>query len=86
MVKKAQLYKRATMATVSSPRWLRARNGSASEAREAGLGVGARSVLTSRKAIAMRAVTPKNGPRQLIPPSSPPTSGPKAMPRPSAAS
>ena len=37
-------------------------------------------------AMAMRAATPKNGPRQLMSPSSPPTSGPAAMPRPSAAS
>ncbi len=37
-------------------------------------------------AIAISTVTPKNGPRQLIAPSSPPTSGPSAMPTPSAVS
>jgi hypothetical protein len=36
--------------------------------------------------MAMRAETPKNGPRQLIWPSAPPRSGPIAMPTPSAAS
>ena len=38
------------------------------------------------RAIAIRADTPKNGPRHEIEPSTPPTSGPTAMPSPSAAS
>ena len=37
-------------------------------------------------ATAIKVVTPKNGPRQLTEPSRPPTRGPTAMPRPSAAS
>jgi hypothetical protein len=37
-------------------------------------------------AIAIKIVTPKNGPRQLTPPSTDPTSGPVAMPIPSAVS
>ena len=37
-------------------------------------------------AIAISAATPKNGPRRLIEPSSPPSSGPSAMPTPSAVS
>jgi hypothetical protein len=36
--------------------------------------------------IVISTATPKNGPRQLIPPSSPPTRGPIEIPRPSAAS
>ncbi len=36
--------------------------------------------------MAMRVAVPKNGPRQLTEPSSPPSNGPTAMPRPSAAS
>jgi len=50
------------------------------------LGVGATSVTVARRAIAMSALTPKNGPRQLMSPSNPPSSGPTAMPRPSAVS
>ena len=38
------------------------------------------------KPIAISVAVPKNGPRHEIPPSSPPSSGPLAMPRPSAAS
>ena len=34
----------------------------------------------------MSAATPKNGPRQLTSPSTPPSSGPAAMPTPSAVS
>jgi hypothetical protein len=46
-----------------------------------------RSITTiAMKPIAMSTAVPKNGPRQLIEPSAPPSSGPTAMPRPRAAS
>ena len=54
--------------------------------RWAGLGVFSTSTSVAMSAIDISAVTPKNGPRQLIAPSSPPTSGPSAMPTPSAVS
>ena len=45
-----------------------------------------RNTTIAMKPIAMSAAVPKNGPRQLRWPRSPPRSGPMAMPRPSAAS
>ncbi len=44
------------------------------------------STTVAISAMAIRAATPKNGPRQLMLPSTPPTSGPMAMPRPRAVS
>jgi hypothetical protein len=38
------------------------------------------------KPTAIRTAVPKNGPRHVMSPSRPPSSGPDAMPRPSAAS
>ena len=53
----------------------------------AAVGRGARSSTTiATKPIAISAAVPKNGPRQEMPPRKPPSSGPLAMPRPSAAS
>ncbi len=49
-------------------------------------GVFGRKNAVPTRAISIRPATPKNGPRQEIEPSWPPTSGPAAMPRPSAAS
>ena len=65
-----------------------ARSGARTDVRSRFGGAG---VLSSRTAVAtkpivMSTATPKNGPRQLIAPSSPPSSGPTEMPRPSAAS
>jgi hypothetical protein len=48
--------------------------------------MGRTSVIVAMRAIAISADTPKNGPRQLTSPSTPPSSGPMAMPRPSAVS
>jgi hypothetical protein len=47
--------------------------------------VGTNATVATR-AMNISAATPKNGPRQLMLPSSPPSSGPTAMPRPSAVS
>src|ERR1035438_8126137 len=71
---------------VSSPRWRSARSGSSSDWRWAGSGVLPTSTSVAISEIDMSTVTPKNGPRQLIAPSSPPSSGPSAMPTPSAVS
>ena len=85
-VKNPKLYSSAVTPTPSSPRWRRARNGSASVvARAAGGVAGSRNAVTT-SATAISTETPKNGPRQEMEPSTPPTSGPTAMPRPSAAS
>ena len=46
----------------------------------------ARSTSVATRAIAISTATPKNGPRQLMQPSRPPSSGPAAMPTPSAVS
>ena len=51
-----------------------------------GRGVGSSSTTVAIRAMAIRAATPKNGPRQLMLPSVPPSSGPTAMPSPRAAS
>jgi hypothetical protein len=85
-VKKPKLYSSAVIATPSRPRWRSARNGSASVVACSARGVdGSRNVVTM-SANAISADTPKNGPRHEIEPRTPPTSGPTAMPRPSAAS
>ena len=85
-VKKPKLYSSAVTATPSRPRCRNARNGSASVVARSGRGVvGSRTAVTT-SATAISAETPKNGPRHEIDPSTPPTSGPTAMPRPSAAS
>ena len=60
--------------------------GSASETLCAGAGVRPSSSAIATNAIDISTATPKNGPRQLIPPRKPPSSGPDAMPSPSAAS
>ncbi len=52
----------------------------------AGLGMSCTSTTVASRAIAIRTATPKNGPRQLIVPRVPPSSGPIAMPIPSAVS
>ena len=44
------------------------------------------STTMAMKPMAMRTAVPKNGPRHEIPPSSPPRSGPVAIPTPRAAS
>jgi hypothetical protein len=54
--------------------------------RWAGVGVLPTSTSVAISEIDIRTVTPKNGPRQLMAPSSPPSSGPSAMPTPSAVS
>ena len=74
------------MPTVSRLRCRRARNGSSSELWGPMAGVFFSMVVVPMNAIAINAATPKNGPRQLMLPSRPPTSGPVAMPMPSAAS
>ena len=71
---------------VSSPRCRSALNGADRLVFCAGLGVGSTSTTVAISAIAISTDTPKNGPRQLISPSVPPSSGPTAMPRPSAVS
>ncbi|MNP34198.1 hypothetical protein D3C76_1274740 [compost metagenome] len=43
-------------------------------------------MLSPRKAMTISPATPRNGPRQEMAPSHPPTSGPTEMPRPTAAS
>jgi len=74
------------MLSVSSPRWVRAFNGADKDVRCVGRGVGSSSTTVAIRAVAIRAATPKNGPRQLMLPRVPPSSGPTAMPSPSAAS
>ena len=74
------------MLMVSSPRWRSAFNGADSDVRCTGLGVGSSSTTVAIRAMAIRAATPKNGPRQLMLPNVPPSSGPAAMPSPRAAS
>ena len=49
-------------------------------------GVAGSSTTVATSAIAISTETPKNGPRQLMLPSTPPSSGPAAMPTPSAVS
>lgn len=44
------------------------------------------STMMAMKPMAMRTAVPKNGPRQEMPPRSPPSSGPVAIPTPRAAS
>jgi hypothetical protein len=51
-----------------------------------GAGVRSRKTVVATSAMVISTATPKNGPRQLIAPSSPPSSGPTEIPRPSAAS
>ena len=74
------------MPMVSRPRWRSAFSGAASEVLCAGLGSDGTNSTVAISAIAISTATPKNGPRQLMLPSSPPSSGPTAMPRPSAVS
>src|ERR1700683_2911883 len=74
------------MLIVARPRCRSALSGSVIEVRRVGLGVGSTKASVATSAIVISTVTPKNGPRQLMPPSSPPTSGPSAMPMPSAVS
>src|ERR1700733_3913936 len=69
------------------PRCRSALSGSVIEVRRGGFGVGSTKASVATSAIVISTVTPKNGPRQLMPPSSPPTSGPgddRALPRPPA--
>ncbi|CAM5722177.1 hypothetical protein STENM223S_11979 [Streptomyces tendae] len=86
MVKKPQLYSSAMMPMVSRPRWRSAFSGASGEVTRFGLGRSGTRATVAIRATAIRAATPKKGPRQLMPPSSPPSSGPTAMPRPSAVS
>ena len=74
------------MPIVSSPRWRSAASGASRVTFFSGLGVGGRKTSVATSAIAISAETPKNGPRQEMPPRTPPRSGPTAMPRPSAVS
>ena len=71
---------------VSSPRWRSALSGADSGAGAAGRGVRGTKSTVATSAIAISTETPKNGPRQLMLPSAPPSSGPQAMPSPSAVS
>src|SRR3954447_16592219 len=71
---------------VSRPRWRSARSGASTEVLCSGLGSDGTKSRVAIIAIAISVATPKNGPRQLMAPSSPPSSGPTAMPRPSAVS
>ena len=82
-----ELQSSAVIATPSSPRcFIRARNGSTSVVAFSARGVeGSRNVITT-STTAISADTPKNGHRHEIDPRTPPTSGPTAMPSPSAAS
>jgi hypothetical protein len=68
------------------PRWRSARIGSMIEVRRGGRGVWSTNAIVAISETDISAVTPKNGPRQLIRPSSPPTSGPSAIPMPRAVS
>jgi hypothetical protein len=49
--------------------------GAAMDVRWTGLGVGWTRTIVAIRAIPIRTVTPKNGPRQVMAPSSPPSSG-----------
>ncbi len=60
--------------------------GSVMLSRRAGAGVFGSSTSVAISAMPISTATPKNGPRQLMLPSSPPSSGPVAMPTPSAVS
>ena len=71
---------------VSSPRWRSARNGADRLVLWGGLGVFSTRMTVAISAMAIRAETPKKGPRQLISPRIPPSSGPMAMPTPRAVS
>ena len=71
---------------VSSPRCLSALSGAASDVVCSGRGSAGTNRMVATSATAISTATPKNGPRQLMLPSSPPSSGPTAMPRPSAVS
>src|SRR6201994_3067352 len=71
---------------VSRPRCFSARGGADKLVLTGGLGVGSTSTTVATRAPAMRKATPKNGPRQLISPRVPPSSGPMAMPPPGAVS
>nr|WP_272474908.1 hypothetical protein [Baekduia alba] len=61
-------------------------DGSASEVLRAGLGESFNNTKIAMTPTAISAAVPKNGARQDSAPSSPPSSGPEARPRPSAAS
>ena len=74
------------MLSVSSPWWVSAFNGADRDVRCIGKGMGSSSTTMATSATAMRAATPKNGPRQLMLARVPPSSGPTALPSPSAAS
>ena len=71
---------------ISRPRCRSALSGASSDVFSAGLGSDGTNATVASRAIAIRTATPKNGPRQLMLPSSPPSSGPTAMPRPRAVS
>ena len=71
---------------VARLRWRSALSGSVIEDRCAGRGVAGTSTTVAMSAMSIRTPTPKNGPRQLMLPSTPPSSGPQAMPTPSAVS
>ena len=85
-VKKPQLYSRAVTLMVAKPRWRSARMGAVSESFVAAAGVFLTSTIVATSAIAIKIVTPKNRPRQLMRPRTDPISGPVAMPIPSAVS
>ena len=74
------------MLIFSNPRCRSALSGADIEVWCVGLGVAGSRINVATSAIPISTETPKNGPRQLISPRSPPSSGPAAMPRPSAAS
>src|SRR5258705_7745849 len=74
------------IAMVSRPRCRSALTGAASDVLRSGLGSDGTNTTVATSATAISTATPKNGQRQLIPPSSPPSSGPTAMPSPSAVS
>lgn len=71
---------------MSSPRWVSAFNGADGEVLCIGKGMGSSRTTMATSETAIRAATPKNGPRQLMLPSVPPSSGPTAIPSPRAAS
>ena len=74
------------MPMVSSPRWRSAFSGAVTGVGRAGLGRLGTNAMVATIASAISTATPKKGPRQLMLPSSPPSRGPTAMPRPRAVS